>query len=192
MVKEDDKHIIKQVRKGDVAAYSMLIEKYRHMVFTLALQLTKNEADAEEVAQDAFLKAFRALDSFEGRSAFSTWIYRITYHQAISKMRGNKRKQTDYDEDTFSNDDNLAVGNLSSEILESEDRTRYLKEALARLKGEESTVLTLYYFEEFKVDEISEITGLSESNVKVKLLRGRRNLLRELKAILKSEAGSLL
>ncbi|MFO8000609.1 MAG: sigma-70 family RNA polymerase sigma factor, partial [Marinilabilia sp.] len=83
----DDKHIIKQVKQGDVAMYSVLIDKYRHMVFTLAMQMVKNEADAEEVAQDAFFKAFKALDKFEGRSSFSTWIYRIAYHEAISKLR---------------------------------------------------------------------------------------------------------
>jgi RNA polymerase sigma factor (sigma-70 family) len=187
MTMPEDKHIIKQVKKGDIAAYAVLVDKYRHMVYTLALQLLKNEADAEEVAQDAFLKAFKALGSFEGRSAFSTWIYRITYHQAISKIRKQRNNIINYNEYGETKQRETAT-----DLLEAKDKTIYLKLALSRIKGEEATVLTLFYFEELKVDEISEITGMSVSNVKVRLHRGRQNLLNELKKVLKTEISSLL
>ncbi|PWD99065.1 RNA polymerase sigma factor [Marinilabilia rubra] len=192
MAAKEDKHIIKQIKNGDVAAYSVLIERYRHMVFTLALQLLKNEADAEEVAQDAFLKAYRALDKFEGRSSFSTWIYKITYFQAISKLRKSKKKEVGYDEDFNGYEKSQFTEDLGTDLLEAQDRSRFLKIALGKIKGEEATVLTLFYFEDLKTEEIAEITGMSVSNVKVRLHRGRQNLLKELKVALKKEAASLL
>ena len=188
MTTADEKHIIKKIKRGDVGAYSLLIEKYRRMVYTLALQLLKNEADAEEVAQDAFFKAYKSLNSFEGRSAFSTWIYRITYHEAISKLRKNKNHETSYDTIPlqYAEDENL------SNTLEARDRSKFLKEALNKIKEDEATVLTLFYYEEKKVEEIAEITGLTISNVKVQLFRGRKSLLRELQTTLKKEADTLI
>ncbi len=188
----DDKHIIKQVRKGDVAAYAVLIDRYRQMVYTLALQVVKNEADAEEVAQDAFLKAYKALNTFEGRSAFSTWIYRITYHQAISKIRQRRDKEIAYEDDHTNSGHNAIFDGFSSDSMETEDRSRFLKQALSKIKGEEAIVLTLFYFEELNIEEITQITGLTVSNVKIKLHRGRQNLLKELKILLKTETSSLL
>lgn len=188
----DDKKIIKEIRKGDVAAFSLLIDRYRHMVYTLAFQLMKNEADAEEVAQDAFLKAYRGLNKFEGRSAFSTWIYRITYHQALSKLRKIKGREIGYDDDKSGTSGNSSFDEMASDNIEKEDRKRFLKQALSKLKGEEATVLTLFYFEELRVEEISDITGLTVSNVKVKLHRGRQNLMSELNVLLRKETSSLL
>jgi RNA polymerase sigma factor (sigma-70 family) len=191
MTTKDDNHIIKKIKRGDVGAYSFLIDKYRHMVFTLALQMLKNEADAEEVAQDAFFKAYKALGSFEGRSSFSTWIYRITYRQARSKLRKARNKETSYDfesTDPFQYAENESL----NDIMEAQDRSKYLKEALGKIKREEANILTLFYYEEKKVEEIAEITGFSPSNVKVKLFRGRQNLLKALQLTLKKEANSLI
>jgi RNA polymerase sigma factor (sigma-70 family) len=191
MTTEDDKHIIKKIKRGDVGAYSLLINKYRHMVFTLALQMLKNEADAEEVAQDAFFKAYQALNSFEGRSSFSTWIYRITYHQAISKLRKARNKEISHDFDA-SGANQYPENESLNDILDARDRSKYLKEALGKIKGDEANILTLFYYEEKKVDEIAEITGFSPANVKVKLFRGRQNLLKALQSSLKKEADSLI
>lgn len=192
MATKDDKHIIRQIKKGDVAAYSVLIDRYRHMVFTLAMQLLKNEADAEEVAQDAFLKAYRGLDKFEGRSSFSTWIYRIAYHQAISKLRKLKHREVAYEDEYKIYEESDVAEELGKDILEIQDRARFLQMALDKIKGEEATILTLFYFEELKTEEIAKITGLSVSNVKVRLHRGRQSLLKELKIALKKETTSLL
>ena len=191
MKKQDDKHIIKQVQKGDVALYAVLVDKYKHMVFTLAMQIVKNEADAEEVAQDAFYKAYKSLGNFEGRSSFSTWVYRIAYHEAISKLRKRRDKEISFDNEYEQPGYNTQV-DKENQQLEQDDRSRYLKMALARLKGEEATILTLFYFDEKKVAEIAKITELSVSNVKVILHRGRQNLLNELKNLLNQEVSTLL
>lgn len=191
MKNQDDKHIIKQVQKGDVAIYAVLVDKYKHMVFTLAMQIVKNEADAEEVAQDAFFKAYKAIGNFEGRSSFSTWIYSIAYREAISKLRKRRDKEINF-ENEYENPKYNTANEKEDQGLEQDDRSRYLKMALARLKGEEATILTLYYFEEKKVAEIAKITELTVSNVKVILHRGRQNLLAELKSLLNKEVTSLL
>ncbi|WP_010528705.1 RNA polymerase sigma factor [Thermophagus xiamenensis] len=189
---KDDKIIIKQVLKGDVAAFSVLIDRYRHMVYTLAFQITKNKSDAEEVAQDAFLKAFQALASFEGRASFSTWIYQITFHQAISKIRQNKKHNLSYKENISNENSPLTDDNITGQLLEREDRKRFLNEALSRLKGEESFILILYYYEDLNIEEIAKITGYSATNVKVRLFRARLKLHNELKILLKLETNSLL
>ena len=82
---DSDKKIIGQVIKGDVSAYALLVNKYQSMAFTLALSITKNREDAEEVAQDAFVKAYNNLNTFKGKSKFSTWLYQIIYRTALSK-----------------------------------------------------------------------------------------------------------
>ncbi len=187
----DDKHILNQVRKGDVSAFSILIDRYRHMVYTLAFQLLKNREDAEEVAQDAFFKAYKGLSKFEGRSSFSTWIYRITYHEAISRLRKQKQEQVSLGEEQISNR-SFSFDEQEFEGLASDERRHFLNEALALIKSEEAAVLTLFYFDEMSVDEIAEVTGLSVSNVKVKLHRGRHSLLAQLRILLKGEVNSLL
>ncbi len=191
MTTEEDKHIIKKIKRGDIGAYSFLIDKYRHMVYTLALQMLKNEADAEEVAQDAFFKGYQGLNSFEGRSSFSTWIYRITYHQAISKLRKNRKKEISFDFDAPGANQYPENESLSG-LLEARDRRKYLKEALGRIKEDEANILILFYYEEKKVDEIAKITGLTPANIKIKLFRGRQNLLIALQSSLKREADSLI
>jgi RNA polymerase sigma-70 factor (ECF subfamily) len=188
---QDDKHIIKQIQKGDVALFASLIDKYKHMVFTLSMQIVKNEADAEEVAQDAFFKAYKNISHFEGRSSFSTWIYRIAYHEAISKIRKKQVKETSYDQENNTPKHNNLIEHEHQD-LEKDDRSRFLKLALSKMKGEEATILTLFYYEDKKVDEIAKITGLTSSNVKVKLHRGRQNLLTELRSLLDREVNSLL
>ncbi|MDH3698239.1 MAG: sigma-70 family RNA polymerase sigma factor, partial [Flavobacteriaceae bacterium] len=83
MNQQPDSYFINQVLQGDYQAYGELVERYKYMVYTLAMKLVKNKEDAEEVAQDAFLKAFRGLNSYKGTAQFSTWIYKITYHAGL-------------------------------------------------------------------------------------------------------------
>ena len=79
--------------KGDTNAFSILVEKYKTMVFTLALKMVKSREEAEEISQDAFLKAYKYLPNFKGDSKFSTWIYRVAYNTSLDRIKSNKRKQ---------------------------------------------------------------------------------------------------
>ena len=169
----------------------MLVEKYKSLAFTLALRITKNEEDAEEIAQDAFLKVYQGLSGFRNESKFTTWLYKIVFTTAMSRMR-KKRPETNPIDDKIGEDgnDNRVPDNL--ELMHQEERKKMVASAVSQLKEDEATAITLYYLAENTVHEISEITGFSESNIKVLLFRGRKNLLEILKKILKQEIADVL
>ena len=91
---KQDKDYIERVLGGDVNAFTYLVDEYKGMVYTIALRMLKNSEDAEELAQDIFVKAFNSLKNFKFESKFSTWLYRITYNGAISRLRKNRLKYT--------------------------------------------------------------------------------------------------
>ena len=191
MAYKDDQYYLEQISSGNSNAYAMLINKHKSMAFNVALRITRNREDAEEVIQDAFLKVYYSLKEFEGKSKFSTWLYRIVYNQAISKIRKKNIAQNDLDDEIINN---FTVGEISRDLnyLASEDQSRYINMALAKLPEEDSAIVTLFYLNESSVEEVSEITGLSESNVKVKLHRSRKKLYEELKQLLKTEVNTLI
>jgi len=94
----DDSFYIEKVINGDTSAYTNLVNKHKDMVYTIALRIARNHQDAEEIAQDVFLKAFQSLESFRQKSKFSTWLYRIVYNTAISKIRKKQPEVTALDE----------------------------------------------------------------------------------------------
>lgn len=191
MDKANDIPLLKAVKAGDVSAFAQIIDKYQHMAFTLAMGIVKNKEEAEEVAQDAFFKAYKSLDSFKGDANFSTWLYRIIYNTAISKIRGRKPVSADLESKEVAQFEmNYAESNMHQ--LEKQDRKKILKKALARLKEEDAFIVLLYYYKDNSIDEITEATGLSASNVKVKLHRGRKQLQKELNLLLREELNTIL
>nr|WP_321408126.1 RNA polymerase sigma factor [uncultured Carboxylicivirga sp.] len=191
MSNNKDIELIKSIKKGDVAAFSQIIDMYQHMAFTLAKGIVKNQQEAEEVTQDAFVKAYKSLDSFKGDATFSTWLYRIVYNTAISKLRSRKPLTEDLEsKETILYEANYAENNMHR--LELQERKKVLKKALSNLKEDDAFILILYYYKEQSIEEISKATGLSVSNVKVKLHRGRKQMQTELNAILKGELNSIL
>ena len=103
---KDQEHIIARARRGDADAFEQLVAAYRNQVFRLALRMCGNEADADEVAQEAFLSAWKGLPNFRGESRFSTWLYQLTTHAAIDLLRREKRQAAaeDIDEITAADD----------------------------------------------------------------------------------------
>ncbi|RUT73078.1 RNA polymerase sigma factor [Ancylomarina longa] len=191
MAYRNDSYYISKIREGDPGSYSILVDKYKKMAFHVAMQLMGNREDAEEVAQDAFLKAYQALNSYKGDSKFSTWIYRIIYNTAISRLRKKKLNITSIDDD-YAATINIKSTQSTLQNLRSLERKKYLQQALEQLKGEDRLLLTLFYLEENSVEEIITITGLSLSNVKVKLHRARRKLYGKLELILQGELKMIL
>ena len=131
--------------------------------------------DAEELAQDVFLKAFRNLHRFNGRSSFPTWLFRIAYNTAVSETRRRKREWACIDQARLAN-----LPDSEAERMDAwEGRQEYL-DALARAVGElepeERALVTLFYYEEYSVSECAGITQMSESNIKVRLHRIRKKL----------------
>jgi RNA polymerase sigma-70 factor (ECF subfamily) len=151
----------------------------------------RNSEDAEEAAQDAFINCYRGLQTFNWDSEFRTWLYRIAYNQAISKQRERKSMPPVQTYEPEHESGTGWVSNTGSDKLELEDKRYFINKALMTLDEDEATLVTLYYYEELSVDELHKITGLSKSNIKVKLFRARRQMLDELKDLLKIETGSL-
>jgi len=181
---QEDSYYIEKVINGDTSAYASLVSKHKSLVFSIALKILNNREDAEEVAQDSFLKAYQSLKTFEQKSKFSTWLYRIAYNTAISKTR-KKRPET------AGMDDHIINSYTTDEIVESvyhmeeNDQVRLVELVLQRLPEEDNLLVTLFYKSEHSVEDISGITGLSESNVKVRLHRIRKRMYEEMNVLMK-------
>ena len=183
---KEDKWYITRVLDGDANAFSHLIDRYKDMVYTLAYKMMRNHEEAEELAQDAFVKAYQSLKSFRGSSKFSTWLYKITYNSAISRLRKNRPDQYSIDESDYLANEYAETRNGFEELVLAE-RKRMLNRSLKELDGEEEFLITLYYYEEKKLEEIADITGLTKNNVKVKLFRARKRLLSLLERYMEKE-----
>ena len=191
MKQTDDLYYIDAVKKGNVQAFSFLVEKYQKMVYTLALKLMKKSEEAEEMAQDTFVKAFQKLDSYEGKSKFSTWLYSITYNACISELRKRRIEFKSLDDRQVSDQDEQRMHDYYRENRK-EDQEKYLNLALEKLPEDDQVLVTLYYYENQSMDEISQITGLTVSNIKVKIHRARKKMYELLHEMLKEEIYSLL
>ena len=187
MKEQDDIFHVQRVLAGNTAAFAVLVEKHSEMAFTIANKIVRSREDAEEIAQDAFIKAFQSLRSFKGDSKFSTWLYRIVYNAAISHTRRKKQDFTQLDERVVSDTtEDEIFENLDT--LNAEQQSKLVNEAINKLPADESAIVTLFYLKENTIDDISQITGLSVSNVKVKLFRIRKKLHDELQMTMKLES----
>jgi len=191
MTATKDQIYIQKVLLGDISSYSCLVDNYKDMVFTLALKIVRNREDAEEVAQDSFVKAFQKLQTFKGESKFSTWLYTIVYRTAITKIRKKIVETTDVNEYVI---DNHSVGFSISQLdlLKSEEQKKYVKMAIDVLPELDALLITLFYINENTFDEIIEITGLTMANVKVRLFRARKKIYNELSKVLKEELNTII
>jgi len=191
MSTEPDEYYIQETLNGNVNAYAFLVERYKHMVYTLTIRIVKSKEDAEEVSQDVFVKAFKKLDSFKGDSKFSTWIYKIAYYASLDVIKKNKRFINSENIDDFYDGD---LGNVQDalESLHSKERKKVINKALLKLDEDERIILTLFYFEEMPIKEISKVVNLTKDNIKVKLFRSRKKLATILKNVIEPRTIDLL
>ncbi len=185
-----DIEIIKKVLAGNTQIYSLLVNRYKNKVFSLAYSIVANREDAEEIAQDAFVKVFASLQSFKEKSSFSTWLYRIVVNTSLNKKKLKRIVAVD-EVDGIKQDEYFGFDSLT-EHLKTDDQKKFIRIALNALNEQEKLCLALFYLNELSVKEIYEITGISESNIKVLLLRGRKHLYEQLKKLLKSEVKNLI
>jgi len=186
MAKIEDQHYINLILNGNPNAFATLVDRYKDLVYTLALKMVNNKEEAEEIAQDTFIKAYQSLHKFKGESKFSTWLYKITYNTSLDRLKKNKKEKTiSYIED-FSEHQTKALENVLDTIDENE-RNKAIQNCLDELPSEDAFLLTLYYFDEQSVDEISKVINVSIDNVKVKLFRTRKKLATILKKRLEPE-----
>jgi len=183
---ESDSFYIDKVLENDISAYSSLIDKHKEMVFTVAFRVLRNREDAEEIAQDTFVKAYQSLKSFKKESKFSTWLYRIAFNSAISRTRKKKLETIDLD---YNIAENYSIDTIKDDInkLDFDEQKILISKVIGQLNEEDNLMISLYYFDENSVEEIAQIMNLSKSNVKVKLHRIRKRLYHDIQQLLRNE-----
>jgi len=171
-----DSELIQQVIRGDQQAYALVVERYQNFVFTIVLRYVKSREDAEEVAQDVFVKAYRSLAAFKGESKFSTWLYTIATTSSLSWLRKKKVELRSLDDETvFARADNID-GGLHANQIEQKSRVQLVNEALRLLSPEDAEMITLFYKGEQTLDEIAQVLGIETNTAKVRLHRARTRL----------------
>jgi RNA polymerase sigma-70 factor (ECF subfamily) len=171
-----DNEIISRVLRGEQSAYAELVNRYQGYVFTLVLRMIKSREDAEEVAQDVFVKAYRSLADFRGESKFSTWLYTITNTTSITFLRKKKLDIHSLDnEKVFEVADSKDSG-FRANLIEQKSRVGMVNDAIAMLSPDDAEIITLFYKAEQNLEEIAGILRLEVNTAKVRLHRARGRL----------------
>ena len=171
----NDTYYIEQVLEGNINAFSHLVDRHKDKAYNLAFRICGNREEAEEIAQDAFIKAYRSLKNFRKKSSFATWLYRIVYNTAISLVRTRKQRILAIEE--FPADAADFLGFSKNEEEAGEDyRNSLINFALQKIPEEDRGLITLYYYDDLDTEEISKITGINKTGIKVRLFRARKKM----------------
>lgn len=186
MTFKEDQYYINLILSGNTNSFATLVDRYKDLVYTLAIKMLNNKEEAEEIAQDTFIKAYNSLYKFKGESKFSTWLYKITYNTCLDALK-KKKKQNNvtYIED-FSEHQTKALETIF-DSLDEKERNKAIQDCVAQLPQDEAFLLTLYYFDDQSIEEVAKIMNISNDNVKVKLFRTRKKLASILKNRLEPE-----
>jgi len=188
-----DRDLIERARRGDRDAFGMLVVRHQDRIYTAVLRFCGDEEDARDIAQRAFVNAWRRLDSFKGDSAFSTWMYRIAFNESVSFRReGGRRRVVPLQGRDGEAGPEPADDRRPGDRLEVEESRRQVQEALNQLDPEERKILILKELEDRSYDEIAEILEIPKGTVRSRLFRARDALREKLRVLLKSaEPGSV-
>ncbi|MDR1623975.1 MAG: RNA polymerase sigma factor [Tannerellaceae bacterium] len=188
----DEQTWIEKILTGDTQCFSCFVAKYRVMAFNIAYRILENREEAEEAVQDSFVRAYRALPDFQFGSKFSTWFYRIVYNTSSLTAQRRQSSSAGYNDDACPEQITNDETDNALAVLEREDRKEIVRIVLQKIPPDEALLLTLYYLEESSIEDIHQITGLTPSNIKVKLFRGRKRFYEKLKSIMKHEIHSIV
>lgn len=180
---DDDQRLVRAARGGDREAYRRLVERYQRKVYSIAFEILRNREDAEDVAQEAFVKAYLSLQEFKGDSSFFTWLYRITYNMALDVRRRLLRRggaTQEFREGALKEPEELApiLGKIAGphEALLTQERLRLLQMALDSISEEHRTVVVLREVDGLSYEEIARITGINLGTVMSRLHYARKKL----------------
>jgi len=172
----NDNEIISKVLSGDYQAYAGLVNRYQNYVFTLTLRMIKSREDAEEVAQDVFIKAYKYLADFKGASKFTTWLYTIVNNTCISFLRKKKLDIHSLDnEKVFETAANQDSG-MNANMIEQKSKRAMVNNAISLLNPDDAQIITLFYKAEQSLEETAQILGIETNAAKVRLFRARTRL----------------
>ena len=190
--KETDLALITAVLNGNTAQYAVLVKRHQRFVFTLALRFAKSREDAEEIAQDCFVKAYRALGTFKQTSKFTTWLYTITYTTAMTFLRKKKLDTSSINDDEHV----MQIANIGTDFdanqVEKKSTYFYLNQAIDLLLPDDAAIITLFYKGEQSLEEIGVTLNMEPNTIKVKLHRARHRLKEKLQYLLKDEVKELI
>ena len=187
----NDNELISRVLNGDQQAYAGLVSRYQTYVFTLALRVVKSREDAEEVAQDSFIKAYKYLADFKGASKFSTWLYTIVNNTAISFLRKKKVEIHSLDnEKVFEVADSKESG-MGANLIEQKSKMAMVNQAISMLNPDDAEIMTLFYKAEQSLDETAQILGIEINAAKVRLYRARTRLKEKMETYFAEEVKNL-
>lgn len=176
MSNQNDQLYIDKVINGNTNAFTVLVDNYKDMVFSLAFKMTKNREEAEEVSQDTFIKAFHNLKGFKGDSKFSTWLYRIAYHASLDALKKGEKHNNSFEINEVTFNQIKSVDTIL-EGIERKERAKMMEACLLKLPEDERAIIWMFYYDELSLKEITAVTSFSEANIKVKLHRARKKLL---------------
>ncbi|GHN03055.1 DNA-directed RNA polymerase sigma-70 factor [Cytophagales bacterium WSM2-2] len=182
---QEEYALIDRILAGEEALYATLVNRYKSYAFTIALKIVGNRSEAEEVAQDGFIKAFNYLKKFNREAKFSTWLYRIVFNTAISSKRKNRQSLESIENNI------VESSGRSDHDLEKDDKRVFISQAIEKLSDTDRLAVQLYYIKEYSLEETAEILGQNINTLKVRVHRARQRLADELKKILKEEALTL-
>jgi RNA polymerase sigma factor (sigma-70 family) len=183
-----DIEIIDHVRRGARNFYTQIIDRYKDKSMSLALRILRNREEAEEAIQDAFIRAYNALNSFEGTSQFGTWFYRILYNVCLTRLsrRTKQSLENEYDDDReYETTEPVAPG--WADEFEMNDMIAFVKKTIDLLPAKYSAIVSLFYFQELSYDEIARVTELPIGTVKTHLFRARTLLQKRMQKELQYE-----
>jgi RNA polymerase sigma-70 factor (ECF subfamily) len=186
IAREDEHLLVAAAKKGDMAAFEELVSRYERKIFRLTMNITGNREDAEDAMQDAFLKSYSHLKTFQGDSRFYTWLVRIAANEALMRLRKRRPNQVSLDEPVVGNDDNLIPREVQDWGLGPEQRfaqtemRQILSSVIEQIEPEYRMVFVLRDIEELSTEDTAATLGLSVPAVKSRLLRARLKLRQKL------------
>ncbi|MBK6698658.1 MAG: RNA polymerase sigma factor [Saprospiraceae bacterium] len=175
MEREIEKIYIRRILEGDIEVFSLLVSKYQNLVFTICSRVFDNKEEAEDIAQESFIKCYQSLKQFKGESKFSSWLYTITYNTCMNHLKYKKRQTSVEDIANVADQDIIEQDHIFAK-LEQKEQTNLIQQALSKLELDEQMIIQLYYYEELPIKEISNILSLKIENIKIKLFRSRKKL----------------
>lgn len=180
-----DEVLAQAARAGDRAAFVVLIGRYERRIYRLAMRMLRNRSDAEEITQEAFLRAYRCIRFFKGEARFGTWLYRIALNEALMRQRARRRRPTDSLEDKVTRFADLGTAFCAcadtDDLVDGKTLTQRVREALGRLDESHRAALVLRDLEELTAEQAGRILGISPEAVRQRSHRARVRL-RELLA----------
>lgn len=184
-----DAELVKRVQAGDVGAFDILVQKYQHKVINLVGRFVSDSAECQDIAQDAFIKAFRAIDSFRGDSQFYTWLYRIAANTAKNYLASRSRKMPAYavdvdDAEHFEGESGLKEYDNPENLLLTEEIEATIFSAIERLPEDLKSAITLREIDGLSYEEIAEVMDCPIGTVRSRIFRARDAIDKELRPLL--------